>query len=417
MAVLALLVVIAALGLTLSDPGLAGPTEVIQCTSCHEDLVPFAYTLEAPSEVPIGEPFDLVVTVSNDEMHAVYDPTVMLTIDDPDGLVVDSGEPGVAQYNEQGTLAFRTEVTFPVPVSPGAQRASFDLDGSGGRLDDLDLVISGPEGGGWSATGAGVDESITLDAADIQEGGYGTYQVTVSHPAGVRRVTFSLGIEVEYGDDSMMLTGPDLQGGESHAFTFSLRGTVRGPNGVTVVVSGTAVHLHESGDLEETDFTEEGSVSMEVGDELVYGSPQDDGGGGSWDDLLAGGRYLGILAALLLGVSIVASGHLRWFPRRQRVHCWSSYAMVATFVVHWTMLWAGPYGSTLGGIVTGSVLLVSIVLLTLTGARPVLLEGRLPGLTSRELHRYLTYLVIIVLVLHAVLNGSDLAFIRESFTG
>ena len=278
------------------------------------------------------------------------------------------------------------------------------------------MEVTGADGGSWAASGGGVDESITLAAADITEGGYGTYDVTVSHPGGVRRATFSLDVEVEYGTDVTMLTGPDLQGGDSHAFSFTLRGMVEGDNGVQVVVSGTAVHMHGSGQLDERDFMEEETVPIVVGDEFVYGGQSGNGGGGgSLDDVLSGGRYLGILAAILLGISVVTSGHLRWFPRRSKIHCWSSYAMVGTFIVHWTMLWVGPYGSTLGGIGTGSVLLVCIVLLAITGTRPQLLEGRVMGLPSGKLHRYLTYVVVVVLVVHAVANGSDLAFIRDAF--
>jgi hypothetical protein len=415
--VLATLSLLAVLCLALVGWSSAGPDEVIQCTECHDEFVPFEYMVEAPTEVPADEPFDLIVTVSNDEMHAVYSPTVMLTVDDPNGMVVETGEPPVSQFDEQGTLGFRDSLSFPIPVNAGARTASFVLDGSGGLLDDLDMAVSGADGGTWTASGAGVDETIDLGAADIVEGGYGTYQVTVSHPAGVRRATFTLRVEVGYGSDVSMLTGPDLQQGDSHTFAFALRGTVEGDNGVQVVVSGTAVHLHTSGQADEEEFTESESLPIEVGDEFAYGSPSGNGGdGGSLDDLLSGGRYLGALAAALLVVSIVTSGHLGWFQRRQRVHCWSSYAMVATFVVHWAMLWAGPYGSTLGGIGTGSVLLACIALLVVTGARPALLEGRVMGLSSRRLHRYLTYVVVIVLAVHAVANGSDLAFLRDAFT-
>ena len=408
---------IAVLFLALVGWSSAGPVETIMCTECHDEFVPFQYTVEAPTEVPTGETFELVVTVSNDEIHAVYLPMVMLTISEPDGMVVETGEPAIAQFNEQGTLAFRGSSSFSIPVNPGAQTASFVLDGSGGILDDLDMTISGVEGGSWTASGGGVDESITLEAADIAEGGYGTYQVTVDHTAGVRRATFSLLVEVEYGSDVAMLMGPDLQGGESHAFSFTLRGMVEGDNGVMVVVSGTAVHMHENGQHDETGFTEEETVPIVVGDEFVYGGQSGNGGGGgSLDNALLKARYLGILAAILLGVSIATSGHLRWFPRRSKIHCWSSYVMAGTFIIHWSLLWIGPYGSTMGGIVTGSVLLVGILLLVITGVKPELLNGRVMGLPSNKLHRYLTYVVVVVLVVHAVTNGSDLAFIRGAFS-
>jgi hypothetical protein len=95
----------------------------------------------------------------------------------------------------------------------------------------------------------------------------------------------------------------------------------------------------------------------------------------------------------------------------------SSYALGGTFVLHWALLWAGPYGSTAGGIYSGSLLLASIAVLVVTGARPSLLEGKVMGLSSRRLHRFATYAMVLVLVAHVLVNGSSLAFVREWFGG
>jgi hypothetical protein len=91
--------------------------------------------------------------------------------------------------------------------------------------------------------------------------------------------------------------------------------------------------------------------------------------------------------------------------------------LVPVFLVHWAMLWLGPYGGTLGGIGTGGALLACIALLTVTGMRPSLLDGRVAGLPSRAVHRYLTYVVLVVLLVHAVANGTDLAFVRDALGG
>jgi hypothetical protein len=414
-ALLLLLLVLAA-GPSLPSP-VEGPPTVL-CDECHDEFVPFQYTIDAPTEVPAGEPFDLSVTVFNEEMHAVYYPSVMLAVSDPEGLVVETGEPAVQSIQEQGSVGFRQTAAYAIPIGPGAQAATFALDGSGGFLDDLDLSVEGPDGGTWSSTSSGVDESISLDAGDLQEGGHGDYVATVSHPRGVRPASFTLDVEVEYGSGSMVLYGPDdLQQDDSHTFVFTLRGAVEGPNGVTVTVSGACVHGHSGGDYDEEDYTLEETVPIEVGDEFSYGVRGDDDEDSGASGLLAAGRALGIVSAALLVVSILTSGNLRWLPRRGRVHCLSSYALGGTFLLHWALLWVGPYGGTAGGIFTGSLLLVSVAVLLVTGARPGVLDGKVMGLTSRRLHRLMTYAMVLVLVVHVLINGSSLAFVREWLIG
>ena len=411
---LVILAIVAFLALAVSATGSDDlPDDRVMCDSCHDDFVPFQYAIEAPTEVPSGEPFDLSITVFNEEMHAVYDPSAMLTVTDGEGMVVETGEPAVVNIREQGSLGFRQTTTFDVPIRPGAQSATFVLDGSGGLLDDLDLLVSGPDGGSWSSTGGGTDETIGLDVGDLQEGGFGDYLVTVDHPQGIRSASFTLDIEVEYGSGSMILYGPDdLQQDESHTFMFTLRGVTEGPSDVTVTVSGMAVHMHASGEHYDEVYTMEEVVPIEVGDEFAYGNRDDGGDAGSGEGLLDAGQALGFISAILLVGSLATSGHLAKLPRRGKVHCYVSYALVGVFIVHWLTLWAGPYGSTFGGIGTGSVMLLLILVLALGGARPKLLEGKLMGWSNRLLHRNLTYALVLVLVVHVLLNGSHFAFVR-----
>jgi hypothetical protein len=412
---LVIILILTVVAIVLLAPSyMALPSERVLCDDCHEAFVPFQYTIEAPSMVPVDETFELSVTMYNEEIHAIYNPSALLTIEDPDGLVLAMVDPEPQVYNEQGTLGFRETNAFSFTILPGAQSAVFTLDGSGGLLDDIDLSVDGPGGTGWTSDGSSLDETVSLSAEDLQSGGYGDYTATVSHPNGIRRASYGLQVEVVYGTDAMLLWGPDdIQGGDSYTFVFDLVGTLKGPNQVQIVLSGTCVHHHESGDNNERDFSREETLVLDVGNEFVYGTPGGgDDGGGPDGDFLAGGRYLGFVAAALLGISIATSGHIQRFPRRERFHCWSSYAMAGTFGVHWAMLWLGPYGSTLGGFATGWVLLVSIALLTLTGVRPSLLDERVLGLPWKKLHRLVTYLLVVVLAIHAVLNGTDLAFLR-----
>ncbi len=412
-AILGLVFLVALLSLPgTSEAPAGGPPPRVECVECHEGFVPFTYTVDAPSEVPTDEPFPVRVTVTNEGAHGVDDPTVVLTVDGPEGLSIDSGEPPVQTTRMQGILGPRASTTHAMAVRAGALSARFALDGTGGMLDVLSLTVTGPDGGSWTATGPGTDCSIELDAGDIASGGFGDYVVAVGHPRGVRRVDYTVTLEVEYGTTTTVLVGRDLGQDEEHTFEFTLRGSVEGPNGVSLVISGVCVHAHSDGshDTEAFDFDE--SVAIEVGDEFAYEGGRGGGGGGDWEAALANGRYLGFVSAALLGASVLTSGHVRNLPRRARVHCWSSYALVPVFLIHWATLWLGPYGSTLGGIGTGSVLLACIAVLTVTGARPALLDGRVAGLSNRQLHRYLTYIAVLFLVVHALTKGTHFAFLR-----
>jgi len=413
LAILSILFIMAVAALLSAGDPSDLPDDRVMCDSCHDDFVPFQYTIEAPTGVPVGEPFDLSITVFNEEMHAVYSPSAMLTVTDGEGMVIETGEPAVVNTRESGTLGFRQTTSFDVTIKPGAQSATFALDGSGGLLDDLDLFVSGPDGGSWSSTGGGTDETIGLDTGDLQEGGHGDYRVTVEHPQGVRPTSFTLDIGVEYGSGSMVLYGPDdLQQDDSYTFTFTLRGGTEGPSAVTVAVSGMAVHMHTDGEHYEEDYSMEEEVPIEVGDEFAYGDRDDGGDAGSGEGLLAAGQALGFISAILLIGSLATSGHLPKLPKRGKVHCYISYALTGIFFVHWLTLWAGPYGSIYGGIVTGSVMLVLILMLALGGVRPKLLDGKVMGWSNRLLHRNLTYVLVLVLFVHVLLNGSHLAFIR-----
>ena len=411
--ILAIPLLVALLGLSVmsASPPDAPPPRV-QCTECHEGFVPFTYSVEAPTEAPVGEDFLLRVTVTNDGAHTVVAPTAVLTVDDPAGMSVETGGPQVQKREEQGSFGLRGSASFTMSVQAGAQGASLVLDGSGGPMDELGLTVTGPDGGSWTATGAGTDKTLELDAGAIATGGNGDYQVVVDHTRGVRRVTFTLTLEVAYGAGTSMLVGPDLDQGGSVTMEFTMLASQEGPNAVSVTVSGTCEYTHSSGDEEVETFDYDERVPIEVGDELVYGARRDGGGASGWEDALAGGRYLGFVSAALLATSILASGRAGGLPRRARLHCASSILMLPVILVHWTMLWLGPYGATFGGIVTGPALLATVALLAVTGARPALLDGKVLALPSKRLHRLLVLVVVVVLVVHAVALGTDLAFLR-----
>ncbi len=413
---LALMLAVASLTvLVLAAPQDSGetPEDRVLCDECHDDFQPFAFSVNAPVEVPVGEPFPLRLTMRNQGDHQLTGTFVLVGMDLDQNLVLEDGEPWTEERDESGSVGFRQADEVYHEVGYGAVGARFRLDTSVGLLDYVSLTVMGPDGGHWATGGRGQgSQQISLDADDMAEGGMGQYTVVINHEQGLRPVQYDLSIEIEYGPTLGYQEGPDLAPGESHTFTFDMVGRARGPGAASLAVEATCYYDHGGTDHDERLFHEESLVAIEVGDEFVRGGGSDGGGGGGSSSILPAGQALGFLSAILLAASLVTSGLLPRLPRRTGPHCLLSKALALVFIVHWLTLWAGPYGGTLGGIGTGSVMLVLIMVLALGGVRPKLLEGRVMGWSNRVIHRNLTYALVLVLVVHVVLNGSHFAVLR-----
>jgi hypothetical protein len=367
--------------------------------------------LDVPTEVPEDEEFDFTLTVSNEGGHTVQSLVVEVLSNSPENIIMAEGQNTVTEWPIDGTLGFRESTGWDVPVTEVHREIRFELSGSGGFRDTLLMEVIAPDGTTWDSGGTGMTGSITLTEEDFAANGYGIYDLFITHNQGIRTVPYDLTITVEYGPDYAYEVGSDLSQGASQTFSFRMLGFSKGSGEVLVSVRAVAFHEHTGQGEDHQSFTWDDTLVIEVGDELVDGDG-DDGVSLGRLSLLAVGQALGFLSALLLAGSVATSGHLPRLPRRANLHCLVSKALAGVFIVHFIVLWLGPYGSTLGGIGTGSVMLALILLLALGGARPELLEGRVMGWSNRVLHRNMTYALLLVLVAHMLLNGSHFAFLR-----
>jgi hypothetical protein len=413
LSIVSLLLLLAAAALLTTGGPDDLPDDRVMCDECHDGFEPFAYSIDAPTEVPVGVPFQLQLKLRNEGEHQLEGTAVIIAMGADQALVLEGGEPWTSEREESGSVGFRETAEVTQEVGYGAIGAHFRLDASVGLIDYVSLTVMGPDGGHWATGGRGIgSQQISLDADDLVEGGVGQYTVLINHEQGLRTVSYDLAIEIDYGPSLGIQEGPDLGPGESHTFYFDLLGTAKGGGSVTLAVEATAHHTHNDNDDQDDElFHDERVVAIEVGDEFVGGGGGDGGGSGD-SPLLTAGQALGLVSAILVVTSLATSGNLPRLPRRRRVHCYVSYALTGLFFVHWVTLWAGPYGSTLGGLGTGSVMLALILVLAATGVRPNLMDGKVLGWSNRLLHRNVTYLLMVVLVVHVVLNGSHLAFLR-----
>jgi hypothetical protein len=383
----------------------------IMCDSCHDDFEPFSYSLDAPSEVPPDRPFDVSVTIRNDGDHTLSQPRLVIDLGSESRMVIEGGESWTDDVTTSGTLGFQESTIFPFDVDFGALEARFQLDISGGLLDQVSFTVQDTHGGILISGGTTGSIGFTLDQTDLQQGGQGQYMVSLIHDRGFRNVPYDLAIEIDYGASLGWADGPDLSPGESHTLTVRLVGTSKGDSQVPIHITGIALYEHHDDGLDERPYTIDTTVDIEVGDKFVSGDGGSGGGGGG-TSLLSAGQALGITSALLLIGSLATSGLLPKLPKRGKIHCYLSYGLAGLFLVHWLTLWVGPYGGTLGGIETGSVMLLLIFVLAVGGVRPNLLEGKVLGWSNRILHRNLTYVLILILVAHVLINGSHFAFVR-----
>jgi hypothetical protein len=160
------------------------------------------------------------VTITNNQPYTILELTLQFTganLMPPEDYTSDTSY----------TLDSGGEQTWQVPIQEGAETAEFDLNGDD-RLPlsatNINLYVTSPDGGNvWDSTGTDNDELITLTSTDVQNGGYGDYNVTVRHEGGMLPVDFTLSNRVTYGElVTSITTTEEIPTKESRTFGFIL---------------------------------------------------------------------------------------------------------------------------------------------------------------------------------------------------
>lgn len=394
------------------------------CESCHSEFKACTMTIDAPQEVPENYDFEYKVIVGNPWEHEVQNVEAVLDISGAPHLefAQDGGEP----YHEEtsGSVSIGGSTSIPFPILAGATNAEIVLDGDEGFLgrNDLDLTVTSPNGQSWESAGSTADEAVKLDSRDFERGGYGDYQATVVYFIGSPSISFTLIVDVEYGVDQMRLEGPDLGPGEKHTFTWALRSTTKGDNTVEVGVSCTAYHEHGEVEAENSeDYSEEETRELTVGDKLVYSAPEEEVYLGNPTLLLE--RVLGLMSALVLIISIAFTRILRpvqvrvdklvgGAARRVKWHCRISLLLLLLSALHGILLPLGPHASSLRGLILGVPSFIIMGFLGYIGWQQKALTEKWGYEKWQKLHLWLTILAVVLVALHAILDGSDFAWLR-----
>jgi hypothetical protein len=396
-----------------------------ECVDCHSEYEAFEVIIDSPSEVPENFDFEYKVIVRNNEEHEVQDLRAFIDLSEAEFLETDlvGGEP----YHEEisDSVGVFETATFSFPVAIGATGALVVLDGEDGiiGLNDLDMTVEGPNGSDGSAN-SGADEAVSINAREIRSWGYGDYFVNVVWFVGNPSISFTLTIDVEYSADQIYMEGPNLAEGEDYTFIIPFTSTQKGDNTITVEVRGTAYHDHEDEDpifVDSEDAQVEETSNLKVGSKLVYNAPSDDER--SSFNVLLYERVLGLLSALILIISIGFSGLLKpvssrleklvgGASQRTKWHCRVSQVLLLLALIHGMLLAVSPHSATLRGLLLGTPAFIIMGFLGYIGWKQNILRPQWGNKMWKKVHLIFTILLIILVILHALLDGSDFAWLR-----
>lgn len=394
-----------------------------ECERCHGGFEPFEVIEDSPSEVPGGDEFEYRLMVNNPWQHEVR--TVSGTIDLSNSPTLSTE--GTDSWENEETFtgsvrAFSTE-THSVEIDQGAVSALFVLDGDEGiaGMCDLDMVIVGPSGSRFRSQGEGPDEEVNITREDLVSEGPGTWEARIQYVFGRRSIPYTLDIQVSYGggEDVITVTGGNIRPGSRTTLVFPVTAGEIGDNTVSYSVSGTCYYEHEDQGVDDEDtYVVNGTTEIRVGTDYLYSAP--DLSMSTSQMLWVLGRITGFSTAALFIVSFLTGGNIRPLKRymdkkiggRIRIHCVASYLAVASAFLHMILLYTGYYQGTWRGIYLGGGALLLMLIISLTGIFKSKMVRKMGERNWRRIHLYLSIATILLFVIHGIIEGTDLAFLR-----
>jgi hypothetical protein len=372
------------------------------CGECHEDFNPFTITLNMPKNVNAGEEFAYELTVINDDSetpHNVEDLEAVLT-----GLGETSNEPFHNSFD--GSILRFQGSNHRFPVTEGASSITVHLTGDSGfgGLNNIDLMLTGPNGDVWRSTGSGVEEDISLYHDDIATGGFGDYTIQVQYISGLGPITYSVNVDVTYNSPEYVQYGEDLNPDESYTFRWDLILTSEQLTELGSEVSGTVSYIHEGGDEESFRYT------FEITLDHISGSENSN----TFNFLLENGRILGFLALFML-ILIMTFGFSSKSRRiiskplkiknPQNVHCIFSLVIILFAIIHATVLIIGPYSWNSSPNIYGTTVVFLFGAIAFSGFYKKSITQRLGEKIWKRSHLIMSIAALIIIIYHAVTFG------------
>ncbi|MCU0799879.1 MAG: hypothetical protein MUC62_09460 [Candidatus Thermoplasmatota archaeon] len=179
-------------------------------------------------------------------------------------------------------------------------------------------------------------------------------------------------------------------------------------------------HEHEGDEQDETVYSLDCSWTVAIGEDLRVSK-----GRTSVSSVDLGwvmGRVFAFMAASSFMVSVLLGGTIAPLKRklgsmlghsgRRRVHCIVSIIAVISAAVHVLLLYTGLYAGTTDGLLLGGAGLAGIAGLSLTGVFYAPLSKKMGAKGWRRAHIWMTIFVLVIICIHAVIEGTEFAFQR-----
>lgn len=392
------------------------------CEECHSGFEPFSITPDSPSEVPDGEEFDYKLIIENPWTHELRN--VQVTIDlsgAPNLMGIEAGGETEITENHDGNLGAGSSISGNLEITPASQEILIQMYYVDPLLfiGDVNLRLEGPGGSVWTSDLSDTTEVIQVGREDILSEGYGTYSWTLTSEAPVRSVEYHLTTTVVLSGNTLLVSNVDEIGSTSkETVGFRLSTGGRGENNIAYTVSAEAYHEHSGSGTDSDIYDEQGETSVTVGDVYSYKEP-----GSSISTAQALwyiGRVMAFVTTILFVLSFVSGGSMpsvrKWvdkrFKNRVKIHCNVSKLVILSAIVHLIVLYTGYYSGTGKGLVLGGIMLVLMIVLGATGAFKSKMAERIGEKNWSRIHFWISIIVLVIIIIHAVKEGTDLAFLR-----
>lgn len=461
---LVLLVLVAAFPGTAQQSDGGGPATPLMtggnatCMECHlaEGMVYVDQYPEQVEEVPAGQVFTVNVTIQNPWLHHIENATVGFDLSETERLEF-AGDRDPLHLTEDGSVAQAGDsTTVPFPVASGATEALVTLEGAEGQgLNDWDLVLESPEGTSYRGAQDGPQDSIEgkpthrdrvrLTQGELLEGGEGNWTARVIMERGSAPFnTFTLQAHVYYNLSSAEVIrvggAPQLDQGERHTFTVRIKAlNETGPatlgTNVTLLATADVPGDHPRSGIPNIQnvgsWWEFSNQSFEVGDELRKTTPEVQDVNLGVNPIILMRSYafiLGWASAGLLPFAIVLGGtfgrgSIQWLNNllgaRRRVlwHNAASYGLLIVALLHMGAFLFEPTREWTKGLLFGGLALASLTGLAFTGTMQRSMVKRYGFSAWRFVHLSLAILMVLFVLLHLTVDGTDLQFVRDWFAG
>lgn len=391
-----------------------------ECEECHTGFEPYTIQVDSPTEVPVGQEFEFGLLITNPWSHDLRHLRLIVDLSDSPGL--DSPD-GVELPDIDTSDVFNAGPgftgNFQYLINGDIGHASFDLEWDRPLLytGSMDMTLTGPGGSVWNMDNS---NAITLSTQDVENEGYGIYEIQVEHNSIIRSTTATLTSVIDFTGRSAIIeqqidrVGP----GESATISVPLTSNSRGINNITYYFEATAMYDHSGNGVDEDVYTSDGTQTLVVGDDYSYSKPEAKISVSTSMWIL--GRVLGFVTVILFIASFLSGGTIKrlkiWIDKRMknrhRWHCVISFASMVSVVVHLAVLYLGFYSGTWKGLLSGSIPLFLMVIVGITGWKKDKIVEMSSEKTWRRVHFWLSILAVLLIVIHAIAEGTDLAFLR-----